>query len=85
MTPDEVLELFRQQAADMQKQAPTQNDLIQELSLLLSESRGKLSKENFDALVRLGGALYKTGLDQFNARQNVSDIMQRSARDHEDS
>jgi hypothetical protein len=85
MTQDEVIELFRQQAATMEKQVPTQNELIQELSLLLSESRGKLSKENFEALVRLGGALYKTGLDQFNARQNVSDIMQRSARDHDDS
>lgn len=82
MTQDEILDLFRQQATEMQKNLPTQSDLILQLSTLLADSRGKLSKENFESLVHIGAALYKTGLDQFNARQNVSDIMQASARDY---
>jgi hypothetical protein len=82
MTQDEVLHLFRQQAADMHKSMPTQADLIRDLSQLLADSRGRLSKENFDALVRIGAVLYKAGLDQFNARQNVNDIMQQSAKEY---
>ena len=82
MTQDDVLDLFRQQAAEMPKDLPTQGDLVRELSRLLADSPGKLSKEDFESLVHIGAVLYKVGLDQFNARQNVSDIMQRSAREH---
>lgn len=81
MTQDDILSLFRQQAADMNQDAPTQTDLIMQLSQLLADSRGRLSKENFDTLVHIGAALYKVGQDHFNARQNVSDIMQRSVND----
>jgi hypothetical protein len=84
MTQEEILSLFRQQAADMNQDAPTQTDLIMELSRLLADSRGRLSKENFETLVHIGAALYKVGQDHFNARQNVSDIMQRSV-DERDS
>lgn len=80
MTQEDVLDLFRRQAAEMPKDLPTQGDLIRDLSQLLADSRGRLSKENFDSLVHIGAVLYKVGLDQFNARQNVSDIMQRSAK-----
>lgn len=69
----------------MQKELPSQGDLIRELSQLLADSRGTLSKDNFDTLVHIGSALYKSGSDQFNARQNVSDIMQRSVKSHEES
>ncbi|MGV3742324.1 MAG: hypothetical protein ACO1NO_08440 [Burkholderiaceae bacterium] len=82
MTQDEILDLFRQQAADMQAGQPAQSDLILNLAQLLADSRGKLSKENFDALVHIGASLYKSGQDQFDARRNVSDIMRRSAEDH---
>lgn len=82
MTQDEVLDLFRQGAADPLTEIPSQSEVILKLSQLLADSRGKLSKEDFDALVQIGAALYKSGQDQFNARQNVSDIMRRSAEDH---
>jgi hypothetical protein len=85
MTQEEILDLFRLKAADIEKEPPSQNELIMELSRLLADSRGTLSKENFETLVHIGSALYKAGLDQFNARQNVSEIMQRSAKSHEDS
>jgi hypothetical protein len=85
MTQEEILDLFRQEAADMQKDLPSQGDLIRELSRLLADSRGTLSKGNFETLVHIGAALYKAGLDQFNARQNVSDIMEQSARSHDES
>lgn len=83
MSQDEILDLFRQRASDMQRDLPTQGDLIRQLSQLLADSRGKLSKENFDSLVHIGAVLYKVGLDQFNARQHVSDLMQHSVRDRE--
>jgi hypothetical protein len=85
MTQEEILDLFRQEAADMQKTLPSQGDLVRELSRLLADSRGTLSKENFETLIHIGAALYKSGLEQFNARQNVSDIMERSVKAHKES
>jgi hypothetical protein len=85
MTQDEILSLFRQQAADPNTEIPSQTDLILKLSQLLADSRGKLSKENFEELVHIGAVLYKSGQTQFNARQNVSDIMRQSAQAHGNS
>jgi hypothetical protein len=80
MTQDEVIALFRLQAENMQpgEQAPMLNTVILELAQLLADSRGKLSKENFDTLVRIGGALYREGKSQFDARADVATIMNRS-------
>ncbi len=78
MTQEEVFSLFRQQAAKMTQEAPSQGDLIRDLAQLLADSRGRLSKENFDMLVHIGAVLYKDGLNQFNARKNVSEIMRDS-------
>lgn len=81
MTTDEILTLFRQQAASLPQALPGSNSVIMELATLLAESRGRLSKENFETLVRIGGVLYKEGLDRFDARSDVADIMKKSASD----
>ena len=85
MTKDEILDLFRQQADMWRDAAPAPSVVIQELAQLLADSRGRLSKEHFETLVRIGGTLYKEGLDQFAARADVAEIMRKSgaSRRHE--
>lgn len=78
MTLEEIYALFRQHAAEMQQNSSSKGELIRKLAQLLADSRGKLSKENFDMLVHIGAALYKEGQDQYDARKNVSEIMQQS-------
>ena len=64
-----------------QQEAP-KSDLILGLARLLAESRGRLSKENFESLVELGAALYKEGHSQYQARSDVDIIMTRSHSDN---
>lgn len=78
MTQDEILDMFRQQSANMSDAFPQPNSVILELAQLLADSRGRLSKENFETLVRIGGVLYKEGLDQFDARSDIAKIMKKS-------
>lgn len=78
MTQEEIIEQFRLEAAGMPVEPVPANETIHELARLLAESRGRLSKENFETLVHIGGVLYKAGLEQFNARQDVAGIMSRS-------
>lgn len=80
MTQDEILGMFREQSGNMQAELPTLNAVILELARLLADSRGTLSKENFDMLVRIGGALYKEGYSQFHAKSDVDAIMKQSAK-----
>jgi prefoldin subunit 5 len=79
MTQDEILGMFREQAGKVQAELPTLNAVILESAQLLADSRGKLSKENFETLVRIGGALYKEGYSQFHGKSDVDAIMKRSA------
>jgi hypothetical protein len=83
MTQNQILEMIRTKAASMPLQAAHSNDIILALAKLLAESRGRLSKENFETLVHIGGVLYKSGLAQYNARQDVADIMQDAGRKSE--
>jgi len=75
MTQDQVVEMFREHARTDTTELPLLNTIILDLARLLAESRGKLSKENFDALIRIGGALYKEGHSQYQARTDVGAIM----------
>ncbi|HEY8606127.1 MAG TPA: hypothetical protein VIM12_03295 [Noviherbaspirillum sp.] len=79
MNQEEIVALFRQQAASLPAELPAINQPILDLAQLLADSRGRLSKENFESLLRIGGVLYRLGADQFNARQDVASIMQKSA------
>jgi hypothetical protein len=83
MTQDEILGMFREQADKVQTELPTLNTVILELAHLLADSRGKLSKENFETLVRLGGALCKEGQSRFHAKSDVAAIMKHSADNQE--
>jgi hypothetical protein len=78
MKQEEILRMFRQQGEKMPNDSLMLNDLILELAKLLADSRGKLSKENFEALVGVGGALYRMGNRQFQAKSDVSVIMKQS-------
>lgn len=77
MDESNMLQKFREQAAGMGDH-PTYGDLIGQLARLLAESRGRLSKENFEVLVDVGGALYKAGLSQYQARADVAEVMRKS-------
>jgi hypothetical protein len=78
MNQDEILAMFRQQADMMDKERSGRNDLILKLAQLLADSRGTLSKENFETLLHIGAVLYKEGRSQFQARSDVNAIMSRS-------
>src|SRR3569623_773276 len=80
MTQDEILSMFRQHAAKAPTELPPFNEVILKLATLLADSCGRLSKENFDTLVWIGGILYKEGNSRFQARSDVSDIMKLSAK-----
>jgi hypothetical protein len=74
--------MFREQASDVPNELPSLNAVILDLSQLLADSRGRLSKENFDALVRIGAALYKEGDSRFHAKSDVDAIMKQSSKEH---
>lgn len=78
MTQDEILDMFRRQADEMPVESSSINITILELAQLLADSRGRLSKENFETLVRIGATLYKKGRDQSDARSDVAVIMKKS-------
>lgn len=82
MTQDEILNIFRQEADKMSSDAAPLNDVILALAQLLADSRGKLSKENFEVLSKIGGVLYKEGKIQFNAKSDVDTIMNLSSNQH---
>ena len=83
MTHDEILKLFREEAALLGAEPENQNDLILRLAQLLADSKGRLPKENFDELVHIGAVLYQKGLGQYNARADVAEIMRSSLEDQE--
>jgi hypothetical protein len=78
MTRDQILNLFRDQADKIQGESPLLNVVILDLAQMLADSRGRLSKENFDTLLRIGGALYKEGQSQFHGKSDVDAIMKKS-------
>jgi len=80
MTPEDVIEMFRQHAATsaLEDRGPMLASVIHELAQLLADSRGRLPKETFDTLVRLGGLLYREGNSQFHAKSDVDAIMKKS-------
>lgn len=82
MTQDEVIEMFRERARTDTTELPLLNTIILDLAVLLAESRGRLSMETFEALIRIGGALYKEGHNQYQARTDVGLIM-KSATENE--
>jgi hypothetical protein len=80
MTQDDVLELFREQATILGQVQASQSDIILRLAQLLADSKGRLSKENFEELVQIGAVMYQEGLGQFRARAEVATTMKKSAQ-----
>lgn len=81
MTQEQILGLIREQASHMQHEPPNLNIAILDLAQLLADSRGRLSKENFEALVRIGAVLYKEGNSRFHAKSEVDLLMKQSVKD----
>ena len=80
MTPDDVVQLFRETAETLHPNQASQNDAILQLAGLLAGSEDWLPRENFDALIGIGAVMFKDGLSQFRARAEVADMMTRSHR-----
>lgn len=83
MSPDDVIKMFRKHAGEIPLEAPGTMlaNVIQELAGLLADSRGRLPKETFEALIRIGGVLYREGESQFLARTDVDSIMKTSSKE----
>lgn len=82
MTKDDVIELFRQQAAALGAVKASQHDIIMQLAQLLADSRGRLSKENFEMLVHIGAVMYQEGLRDHRARTELAATMEASRAAH---
>lgn len=81
MKREEILSMFRQQASEISNESDVLNSTILELAQLLADSRGKLSKENFETLLSIGATLYKIGDSRFHAKSDVDAIMKQSLAD----
>lgn len=83
MNPDHVIEMFRQHAGKiaLQSPGPMLGHVIRDLAELLASSRGRLPKETFEELVRIGGVLYREGNSQYQARSDVDAIMKKTNKD----
>lgn len=81
MKQEEVLRMFREGAERLGPIKDSQRDLILALADLLANSRGRLSKEDFETLVGIGSVLYQAGLAQYNARQETDSMMKKSIDD----
>lgn len=80
MTQEEILTMFRQQAMEIANDTSSLNAATLKLAQLLADSPGRLSKENFEMLVCIGGVLYKNGRDQYHGKNDVDVIMKHSHR-----
>ena len=83
MTQDEVIELFRAEAATLGTLPHTQRDIIHQLATLLAESKGRLSKDNFETLVHIGAVMYQEGLGKYRAGVEVAATMKKSVENRD--
>lgn len=74
---DLVLRLIRERSVSIDEHA-TYEEMVNGLADLLSDSRGRFSKEVFEQLVTLGAVLYKAGLSQYRARGEIASLMKKS-------
>jgi hypothetical protein len=79
-----VLRLIRERSISIDEHA-TYEEMVNSLAALLSDSKGRFSKEVFEQLVTLGAALYKAGLSQYRARGEVANLMEKSVADRADN
>jgi hypothetical protein len=79
MTREEILDMFRQQSSAMVDQSLDLNAVILTRAQLLADSSGRLSKENFEGLVAMGGVLYREGSRRYQGRSDIAAIMSHSA------
>lgn len=82
MDQEEILNAFRRDAEAMENEAPALSKVILDLARLLADSRGRLSKEHFEALMDMGAVLYKQADAQFQGRSDVNAIMKQSAESY---
>jgi hypothetical protein len=83
MTPDDVVQLFREKAEALDKNQITQNDAILQLAGLLADTEEWLPKQSFNALIDVGAVMFRDGLSRFRATSEVADTMDRSHRESE--
>ena len=78
MNQNDVLELFKKEAAKLNRAFFRQNDMVQLLASLVANSKEQLSKESFEALVHIGSAIYKSSLVRASAQADIAAIMRQS-------
>lgn len=80
MIQNEVLGMFRDQAASLGKVEASQADIILRLAQLLADCRDRLPQEYFDEFIHIGAVMYQEGLGKFRARTEVAETVRQSAR-----
>jgi hypothetical protein len=78
MNQDDVMALFIEESERPSRPLGRQNDPILLLAKVAADSSENLSTESFNALVHIGGAIYKTWTAQARARSELASTMKES-------
>lgn len=78
MTREEVLQLFREEADNLDKKYIRQDDTIAEFAQSLAEAKAMLPEKNFADLVKIGAILYKANHSRKRARAEIATTMRES-------
>jgi len=78
MNQDEALGLFVDEADRLSETHFRLEDTLLLLASLLADSTEQLSKDGFDRLVQIGGAIHKTCASRTRARSEIATTMKQS-------
>jgi hypothetical protein len=78
MNQDDVMALFLEESERPCRTLVRQDDSLSILAKVIADSTDTLSVENFDALIHIGGTMYKTWAAQAKARSELTSTMQES-------
>lgn len=82
MQQEEILDMFKSTASRLEKSHHRHDDIVRLLAHSIAHAQPHLSSADFDALVYIGGVLYKKGATHSRARAEIAETMQelRDAR-----
>jgi len=78
MTQEEVLELFKKEAATLGTIESSQSDIILKLAQVLADTSDQIAQAAFERMIYVGAVMYQEALGEFRARAEMADMMQTS-------
>jgi hypothetical protein len=78
MSQNEVLDLFKSEAATLEKAHARNQDTVVLLAEVIAHCSTTMLKEDLDSLIHIGGTLVKNSDTQLRARSEVAATMKES-------